>query len=138
MNAIVITEETYPIIYVHFQGASTVKETKNFLSRFSEWLSRQESFSLILRQTAIENDPISAEEHKEVHRAIAQWAKQHKPQIANYCVGMAMVIDSPKAFEEEQAKIPKMMKGMFGCPGKAFKTIGSAEQWIENLLAKSE
>ena len=138
MNVIAITEKTYPLIYVHFQGASTIKNTKKFLSRFDEWLSRRKSFSLILRQTAIENDSIPADEHTKVHRAIAQWAKQNKPQIAQYCVGMAMVIDSPEAFEEEQIKIPKMINGMFGCPGKAFETTEPAEQWSENLLAKSK
>ena len=171
MSAIAITETTYPIVHVHFQGASTVKDTQEFLARFDKWLSHRELFSIILRasavggaapigadrrkttgreaspdikqlarahQTAIVNDSVSAEEHTKVHRLIAQWAKDHKTQITNYCVGMAMIIDSPDAFEKERVKISQMINGMFSCPGKAFKTIESAEQWIENLLFRSK
>ena len=101
-SAIVITDKTYPLVYVHFQGASTLENTQNFLARFDEWLSCRESFSIILRQTAMENESLPAEEHHQVHRAIAQWAKQNKPSVANYCVGMAMVIDLSEAFEEDE------------------------------------
>ena len=136
MSAIAIVDQAYPFIYVHFQGASTLEDTHNFLARFEEWLSRQESFSLVLRQTAIENESIPAEEHHKVHRLIAQWAKQHKPQIANYCIAMAMIIDSTEAFEAEKNKIPKMIDGMFGCPGKAFQKTESGKEWLESLSAK--
>lgn len=138
MNTIAITEKNYPIVYVHFQGASTIKNTKNFLSRFSEWLSRRELFSLILRQTSIENKSAPADEDKEVHRLIAQWAKQNKSQIAQYCVGMAMVIDSPDAFKEQQTKLPKMINSLFGCPGEAFSTSKEAEAWIESQMSDSQ
>lgn len=137
MSAIVITDKTYPLVYVHFQGASTLENTQNFLARFDEWLLRQKSFSLILRQTEIENDSVPEEEHTKVHRAIAQWAKQNKPRIANYCIGMAMVIDSTEAFEAEKNKIPKMINGMFGCSGKAFQTEDLAKAWLESLSARS-
>ena len=144
MSAIAIVDQAYPFIYIHFQGASTLEDTHNFLARFEEWLSRQESFSLVLRQTAIENESILAEEHHKVHRSIAQWAmrsecfsaKQRKPQIANYCVGMAMVTDSTEAFKAEKNKISKMIDGVFGCPGKAFQKTESGKEWLESLSAK--
>ncbi|VEP18294.1 conserved hypothetical protein [Hyella patelloides LEGE 07179] len=132
MSQIVITEEKYPIIYVHFKGAATLENTQNFLARFSEWLSRSESFSLILRQTSIEKESVPAEESKKFHLAIAQWAKQNKPQIAQYCIGMAMVIDSPEALKEQQVKLPKTINSLFGCSGQAFATNTEAEEWIKS------
>lgn len=127
---ITINEQNYPVLSIHFLGASTVAETEKFLSRFSEWLARQEQFSLILRQTAQENDVVTKEEHSQVHRLISQWAKQNKSQVAQYCIGMAMVMDSPEAFQDQQAKLPKMIETIFGCPGKAFRTPQEAEAWI--------
>ncbi|MBE9040680.1 hypothetical protein IQ235_07790 [Oscillatoriales cyanobacterium LEGE 11467] len=133
-----INEEDYPIVSVKFENTATIEETQQYLDRFSNWLSRDHLFGLILHQPqATPDNPEEIERAKKSHQLVVTWAKPNKPKIARYCVGIAVVVDLSQMSKHKQKIAPKALKVLFGCSGQIFGDRANAEQWIHRTLNKS-
>ena len=137
---ITINESNYPIISVHFENASTIVDTKKYLSYFDKWLSLNQKFGLILDQSIsqkqesgqvnqVESNPAEIEA---IHRLTVEWAKQNKDRITQFCLGMAIVYDGDD-LEKRKKATPKTIAGIFGCLGQVFVSQVEAEQWLLSL-----
>jgi hypothetical protein len=127
-----IHEEDYPIVTVHFEGTTTLEDTKTYLSRFETWLLRVQPFGIIVHQTNSED--AEPNQVKEVHQFTAQWAKQHKPQISQYCAGIAMTFDSAVIVAARQGQAPKLIETLFGCSGQVFEARTDAHNWLQQQI----
>ncbi|TYQ29827.1 hypothetical protein [Pseudanabaena sp. UWO310] len=144
---ITIDEDKYPLVSINFGRKTTLEGTKKYLSYFDKWLSQEQKFGLILNQAnapqdlakqdsakqdleQIENDP---EEIEAVHQLTVHWAKEHKPQITLFCVGIALVVEEHELGKRQKAA-PKTIAGLFGCMGQVFANPLAAEQWLRSLL----
>ncbi|MBP0002785.1 MAG: hypothetical protein J7642_03525 [Cyanobacteria bacterium SBC] len=128
-----IEEQNYPIVSVKFEGVATLEETEAYLSQFTDWLSREKPFGLILYRSNSE-DGEDVDRAKQSHELVVRWAKQYKPQIAQYCMGMAVVSDLSQMSERQQQMAPKALGVLFGCPGQVFDNSTDAEQWLQQQL----
>ncbi|BAY84419.1 hypothetical protein NIES267_39150 [Calothrix parasitica NIES-267] len=124
-----INDRTWPIVYVHFDGARTLEDVQEYLENFENWLSREKEFSLIINQNNAEI--ADSNSSKEVKKIEMQWIHENKPRIAKYCSNIAMVVDSDEMLSKMQPMAPKVVEHMFGCSGQAFSSMQEAESWIE-------
>lgn len=129
---ITINEANYPIISVHFEHVVTLEDTEKYLHHFNNWLSLERQFGIIVHQSnSQEKDTAQVEA---VHRLIVQWTKQNKSKIAQFCVGMALVIDAAEILENRQKTDPKTITAIYGCPGQVFATPMEARHWIQQQM----
>lgn len=129
---ITINETNYPIISVHFENVATLEDTEKYLSRFGNWLLHEHQFGIIIRQSNSQEkdtDQVAA-----VHQLIVQWIKQNKSKIAQFCVGIALVIDTAETLENRRKTAPKTITAIYGCPGQVFETQTEAQQWIQQQM----
>ena len=124
-----LNDKTWPIVYVHFDGARTIEDVTEYLQQFENWLSRKEKFSLIINQTNAEI--ADSNRSKEAQKIEMQRNNEKKYRNAQYCSNMAMVMDSGEMLIKMQPIAPKAIENMFGCSGQAFGSIKEAESWIE-------
>jgi hypothetical protein len=76
-------------------------------------------------------DDVETAQAKDSHRLTVQWARQNKSKIAQFCVGMVLVIDTPEILENRRSIISKGIETIFGCPGQAFATQVEARLWLQ-------
>lgn len=50
---VTIDESNYPIVSIKFEGVTTLEETQMYLDRFSDWLSRENPFGLIVDRASL-------------------------------------------------------------------------------------
>ena len=94
-----IDDSRWPLVSVRFQGLETPDETTRFYTQFEAWLERQEQFCLIVQRCDAEDAEAHGKRSPEAKRMRKEgiaWTKAHRPQIAQYCAGVAMVLDSAK------------------------------------------
>ena len=127
-----INEENYPIISVHFEHIATLEDTKKYLAHFDNWLSREQQFGIILHQSKSQKSDTAQVEA--VHQLIVQWTKRNKSKIAQFCVGMALVIDAAEILENRRKTAPKTITAIYGCHGQVFATQTEARQWIQQQM----
>ncbi|PMB17841.1 ABC transporter ATP-binding protein [Fischerella thermalis] len=132
-----IDDSRWPIVLAHFQGTDSPEEMAQFYSHFEKWLALKERFCLIIRRDDVE----SAQEQgkrspsaKQLRKDSIAWIKAHKPQTAQYCVGIAMVPDSAKLLSLWGPIVGKVTQNMYGCPGRMFGSVTEAEQWAANQV----
>lgn len=130
-----INEETWPIVYVHYEGARSPGELAVFCERFEQWLSRQEKFGIVFIQTGMDQQNTSSPP-KELHEAQVAWTQQHREAIQRYCVGMSTTIDSTdvELLNRLRRIAPAYLEQTYACQGDIFTTLAEAEQWINQRL----
>jgi hypothetical protein len=127
-----INESQYPSVSVHFEGATTLEELETYLSHFTDWLSRNTPFGIMMHRSSKQDENVDLDQAKQVHQSTVQWAKQNKSQITQSCVGIVLVGD---AFEGNQkAATLKGLRSVFGCPVQIVETQAEAEHWIQQQL----
>ncbi|MBE7385549.1 MAG: ABC transporter ATP-binding protein [Leptolyngbya sp. SIO1E4] len=134
---VTIDDSRWPLVSVRFRGMGTPAEMTRFYSRFEEWLAKQERFALVLQRDDAEaaeaqgkRSPVAKQMRKE---GIA-WTKAHKPEISQYCAGVAMVPDSTKLLAVWGPIVAKVTRNMYGCPGKVFGSLDEAKGWAAEQL----
>ncbi|MEM1280078.1 MAG: ABC transporter ATP-binding protein [Cyanobacteria bacterium P01_H01_bin.152] len=138
---VTIDDSRWPLVSVRFQGMGTPDEMTRFYSRFEEWLMKQERFALVLQRDDAEaaeaqgkRSPVAKQMRKE---GIA-WTKVHKPEISQYCAGVAMVPDSTKLIALWGPMVATVTQNMYGCPGKVFGSLDEARDWAAAQLGLVE
>ncbi|MGD1851754.1 MAG: ABC transporter ATP-binding protein [Cyanophyceae cyanobacterium] len=127
-----IDDSRWPLVSVRFQGLETSDETTRFYKQFEAWLARQERFCLIVQRCdaeAAEARGKRSPEAKRMRKEGIAWTKAHRPQIAQYCTGVAMVLDSSKLVAFWGPVAAKVTQSIYGCPGKVFGSLDQAEGW---------
>jgi hypothetical protein len=131
-DVLTIDELHYPIVSVHFEGATTLEELDTYLSHFTDWLSRNTPFGIVIHRSNQHDENVDLDQAKKVHQSTVQWAKQNKSQITQSCVGMVLVGDT---FESNQkAATLKGLQSVFGCPVQIVETHAQAEHWIQQQI----
>lgn len=125
---IIFNEEKWPIVYVYIDGERTLEDLQVYLNRFDNWLSRKEYFGIILEQKFAQQ--VKGKPSKEIKELERKWIHQNKSQISQYCLGMAMVMNSTEVFKKWQPIASKSILNMFGCSGQVFAAIAQAEEWM--------
>jgi ATP-binding cassette subfamily B protein len=130
-----IDDSRWPLVFIHFQGTDTHETMEQFYNCFEGWLARQERFSLVIRRS----DAEAAESNrspaaKELRKLGIAWTKVHKPQISQYCAGVALLADSAKLIALWSPIVAKVTQNMYGCPGRVFGSPLEAEQWAASQL----
>ncbi|MEM1255034.1 MAG: ABC transporter ATP-binding protein [Cyanobacteria bacterium P01_H01_bin.21] len=134
---VTIDDSRWPLVSARFQGAGTPTEMAQFYTKFEAWLAKQEKFALVLQRDdaeAAEEQGKSSPEVKQMRKDGIAWTKTHKPQISQYCAGVAMVPDSAKLLKLWGPMVATVTRTLYGCPGKVFSSMDEAEGWaIEQL-----
>ncbi|MEM9980646.1 MAG: ABC transporter ATP-binding protein, partial [Cyanobacteria bacterium P01_D01_bin.2] len=138
---VTIDDSRWPVVSVRFQGMGTPDEMTRFYKRFEEWLAKQEQFALVLQRDDAEaaeaqgkRSPVA----KQMRKEGMAWTKAHKPEISQYCAGVAMVPDSTKLLAVWGPMVAKVTQNMYGCPGKVFSSLDEAKVWAAEQLGLSE
>lgn len=136
-----IDDSRWPLVCAHFQGTGTSAEMAQFYARFEEWLAKQEPFALVLQRDdaeAAEEQGKRSPEVKQMRKEGIAWTKAHKPQISEYCAGVAMVPDSAKLIKLWGPIVGKITQNMYGCPGQVFGSLDEAKGWAAAQLGLAE
>ncbi|MEM9818404.1 MAG: ABC transporter ATP-binding protein, partial [Cyanobacteria bacterium P01_D01_bin.6] len=138
---VTIDDSRWPLVSVRIQGMGTPDEMTCFYNHFEEWLAKRERFALVLQRKDAEaaeqagkRSPVAKQMRKE---GIA-WTKVHKPEISQYCAGVAMVPDSAKLIKLWGPMVAKVTQNMYGCPGKVFSSLDEAKDWAAEQLGLVE
>ncbi|MEM9218020.1 MAG: ABC transporter ATP-binding protein [Cyanobacteria bacterium P01_F01_bin.150] len=137
---VAIDDSHWPLVSAQFQGMGTPEEMAQFYRHFETWLAKQEKFALVIQRDdaeAAEEQGKRSPEAKQMRKEGMAWTKAHKPQIAQYCAGVAMVPDSNKLIKLWGPMVAKVTRTMYGCPGKVFGSVGEAEGWAADQLGLS-
>ncbi|MEM6432834.1 MAG: ABC transporter ATP-binding protein [Cyanobacteria bacterium P01_D01_bin.115] len=134
---VTIDDSRWPLVSVRFQGMGTPDEMTRFYHRFEAWLAKREQFALVLQR----DDAEAAEEQgkrspvaKQMRKEGIAWTKLHKPEISQYCAGVAMVPDSTKLLALWGPMVATVTRNMYGCPGKVFGSLDEAKGWAAEQL----
>ena len=134
---VTIDDSRWPLVSVRFQGMGTPDEMTRFYRRFEAWLAKRERFALVLQR----DDAEAAEEQgkrspvaKQMRKEGIAWTKLHKPEISQYCAGVAMVPDSTKLIALWGPMVATVTRNMYGCPGKVFGSLDEAKGWAAEQL----
>ena len=138
---VTIDDSRWPLVSARFQGNGAPEDMSRFYSCFEEWLAKQERFALVLQRDDAEAAAEQGKRSPEVKQMRKQgiaWTKAHKPQISQYCAGMAMVPDSAKLIALWGPIVGKVTQNMYGCPGKVFGSMDEAKAWAAEQLGVTE
>ena len=137
---VTIDDSRWPLVSVRFQGMGTPDEMTRFYRRFEAWLAKREQFALVLQR----DDAEAAEEQgkrspvaKQMRKEGIAWTKLHKPEISQYCAGVAMVPDSTKLLALWGPMVATVTQNMYGCPGRVFGSLDEARGWAAEQLGLS-
>ncbi|MEM9215826.1 MAG: ABC transporter ATP-binding protein, partial [Cyanobacteria bacterium P01_F01_bin.150] len=136
-----IDDSRWPIVSARFEGAGTMTEMNQFYTRFETWLAKQEPFALVVQRNNAEEAEKQGKrspEAKQMRQAGMDWIKAHKPQISQYCAGVAMVPDSAKLVKVWGPMVGAAAKTMYGCPGKVFGSTEEAKVWATERLDRAK
>ncbi|MEO0644547.1 MAG: ABC transporter ATP-binding protein [Cyanobacteria bacterium J06650_10] len=134
-----IDDSRWPLVLVQFQGNGTPAEMSQFYRHFEDWLARKETFALVMQRDDAEAAEAAGKrspEVKQMRKDGIAWTKAHKPEISQYCAGVAMVPDSAKLVKLWGPMVAKVTQHMYGCPGKVFGSVESAEVWAMQQLGQ--
>ncbi|MGD1943065.1 MAG: ABC transporter ATP-binding protein [Leptolyngbyaceae cyanobacterium] len=138
---VTIDDSRWPLVSVRFQGMGTPDEMTRFYRRFEAWLAKRERFALVFQR----DDAEAAEEQgkrssvaKQMRKEGIAWTKLHKPEISQYCAGVAMVPDSTKLIALWGPMVATVTRNMYGCPGKVFGSLDEAKGWAVEQLGLVE
>ncbi|MEO0518184.1 MAG: ABC transporter ATP-binding protein [Cyanobacteria bacterium P01_A01_bin.116] len=131
-----IDDSRWPLVLVQFQGNGTPAEMSQFYRRFEDWLARKETFALVMQRDDAEAAAAGkrSPEVKQMRKDGIAWTKAHKLEISQYCAGVAMVPDSAKLLKLWGPMVAKVTQHLYGCPGKVFGSVESAEEWAAQQL----
>ena len=138
---VTIDESRWPLVSARFQGAGTPEEMDRFYTRFEAWLAKQERFALVLQRDnaeAAEEQSKGSPEVKQMRKDGIAWTKAHKPEVSQYCAGVAIVPDSAKLLKLWGPMVAKVTQNMYGCPGKVFASVDEAKTWASDRLDIAE
>ena len=136
---VAIDDSRWPLVSVRFRGMCTPTEMAHLYRHFEEWLTKQERFALLLHW----DDAEAAEEQrkqsqspevKQIRKESIAWTKTHKSEIAQYCVGVAMVPDSKRLIALWGTI---MTKTMYGSPSRVFGSFDEAKVWTTEQLGQT-
>ena len=135
---VTIDDSRWPLVSARFQGAGTPTEMAQFYTKFEAWLAKQEKFALVLQRDdaeAAEEQGKHSPEVKQMRKDGIAWTKAHKPEISQYCAGVAMVPDSAKLLKLWGPMVATVTRTLYGCPGKVFGSMDEAEGWAAEQLS---
>lgn len=134
---VTIDDSRWPLVSVRIQGVSTLAEMTRFYSCFEKWLAKQERFVLVLQRDDTEvadAQGTRSPEAKQILKEGIAWTKAHKPEISQYCAGVAMVPGSTKLLAIRGPMMAKIMQNMYGCPVKVLGSLDEAKTWAMEQL----
>ncbi|MEM9804846.1 MAG: ABC transporter ATP-binding protein [Cyanobacteria bacterium P01_D01_bin.56] len=137
---VTIDDSRWPMVSARFKGTGTPTDMAQFYNKFEAWLAKQEKFALVIQRDdaeAAEEQSKRSPEVKQMRKEGIAWTKAHKPQISQYCAGMAMVPDSAKLIKLWGPMVATVTRTMYGCPGKVFGSMDEAEGWAAERLGLS-
>ena len=138
---ITIDDSRWPVVSARFRGTGTPTDMAQFYAKFEAWLAKREKFALVIQRDdaeAAEAEGKRSPEAKQMRKEGIAWTKAHKPQIAQYCAGVAMVPDSTKLLAVWGPIVAKVTQNMYGCPGKVFGSLDEAKGWAAEQLGLAE
>ncbi|MGD1861230.1 MAG: ABC transporter ATP-binding protein [Leptolyngbyaceae cyanobacterium] len=138
---VTIDDSRWPVVSARFQGTGTPTDMAQFYAQFEAWLAKQEKFALVIQRDdaeAAEAESKRSPAAKQMRKEGIAWTKAHKPQIAQYCAGVAMVPDSTKLLAVWGPIVAKVTQNMYGCPGKVFGSLDEAKGWAAAQLGLAE
>ncbi|HEY4431591.1 MAG TPA: hypothetical protein VGN87_11175 [Paenibacillus sp.] len=131
--AITKDESNWPIINVSLGEMFDQETVEEYIVYWEDLLSRRTPFGLIMQH--------SSEKNTRPERAVTQlymsWCKRNKREIAQYCSGIAFVMQNAKLFAVYKPVTALSTKRTYGCPGGAFAGESEAIRWLEEQLAKA-
>lgn len=131
--AITKDESNWPIISLSLGENFDQETVEEYIAYWEELLSRQSPFGLIMLH--------SSEKNVRPERAVTQlymnWCKRIKHEIAQYCSGIAVVMQNAKLLALYKPVTAVSTKRTYGCPGGAFAKEVEAIKWLEELLAQA-
>jgi hypothetical protein len=131
--AITKDESNWPIISLSL-GENLDQETvEGYIAYWEELLSRQSPFGLIMLHSSEKN----ARPERAVTQSYMNWCKRSKHEIAQYCSGIAVVMQNAKLLALYKPVTAVSTKRTYGCPGGAFAKEAEAVRWLEELLAQA-
>ncbi|MGD1896976.1 MAG: ABC transporter ATP-binding protein [Phormidesmis sp.] len=132
-----INEDTWPVVSVCFQGNGTPEEMTHFYQRFEAWLAKKERFVLVMQRLNAEAADAEGKKSatvRQMRKDGIAWTKKHRPEIAQYCTGVAIVPDSAKMIAVWGPIVARVTQNMYGCPGKTFLSLEKANVWAIGQL----
>jgi hypothetical protein len=75
----------WPVVTVNFIDIPTDEDIRRWLAAMDQWLAREEPFSVVLLTKNKGMSPLARREQ-------GIWFKQNKATLAQYCVGVARVV----------------------------------------------
>ncbi|BDG47239.1 hypothetical protein PspKH34_18000 [Parageobacillus sp. KH3-4] len=69
----------------------------------------------------IQSSEKKAKPSKEVAQAYLQWCKENRSSIAEYCIGIAMVVPTEHLLVLYKPVAALSTRKMYGCPGNILK-----------------
>ncbi|OMD59856.1 hypothetical protein BSK62_26275 [Paenibacillus odorifer] len=131
--AITKDESAWPIISLSLGEAFDQETVEEYIAYWEELLARQSAFGLLMVH--------SAEKNTRPERAVTQlymnWCKMNKREIAQYCSGIAVVMQNAKLLAVYKPVTALSTKRTYGCPGGAFSGEAEAIRWLEEQLTKT-
>lgn len=124
-------EQEWPLVSLRNEGETSLEDMQHYIATWERWLERKEPFGVLLNQQG-EVQKIS----KEVAALSNNWHKEHKEQIAQYCVGMAMITNSSRLLFLYKPIAGQMVQKRMGCPGKVFTTEDEAKVWAAQQVTQ--
>lgn len=128
-----------PFIVITFGEAFTLEVVKQFLADLEALLARKEKMVILgLSDHDHDHDEEGHHHHEKPERGVGklqkQWLDQHKPEIGEYCLGIASVSDDSKMFKVYKLLMPTIIKRMYNAPGDMFLDEGEARAWLQSKL----
>ena len=118
------------VLYFTIGSDLTDDEVRQYLAAFSEALQPPTPFSCVFHY--VSGQPRKS---KLAHRLENAWLKTHKPELARWCQGIAM-IPSPGVMGAIQRIVLKGFgRKLFGCECYVAKDPTGAQQWVTAQLA---
>ncbi|WP_267553367.1 hypothetical protein [Rhizobium rhizogenes] len=117
----------WPLVLSAAQGSMSLKEQLDFLSDWTEWLDRGETFSTLRVFTdseALKRPDGGAKEAK-------VWLQSNGERIKQLVIGMATVV--PPAALEEMSRMNA--ERLFGVPAQIFDDVNEATMWLASVSA---
>lgn len=93
----------WPVVTVNFVAIPSDDDIRRWLNAMDQWLAREEPFSVVL---LTKNKGMSPEARREQ----GIWYKQNKARLAQFCVGVARVVQADQ--DPEKLAGPAMQKAM--------------------------
>ncbi|NLR97627.1 hypothetical protein HGP17_12480 [Rhizobium sp. P38BS-XIX] len=117
----------WPFVLSAAQGAMSLDEQLDFLSDWTAWLDRGETFATL--RVFTDSDALRRPEGSA--REAKAWLQSNGERIRQLVIGMATVVPSSALEEMSRMNAEKL----FGVPAQMFDDVNEATMWLASLSA---